>query len=312
MPVRRYRAFGLEIASEIELPAFAPGGEGPPEVEVTSEIIPEPRDHGDGEVYRNWVAREGLLDLDITGIARLRIEEGRRIRVEPSAGRLAEDAVSHIQGSAFAALLQQRGVVSMHAGTIETSLGAVLITGPSGAGKSTLLNAFTARGYRMLADDVTPITADADGRPLATPAFPASRLWRDSAEQLGHDITALIRVRDLLDKYYVAVPGYRDTPQRVAAVVVLAVSATGPALVHPLEPAERARSLVRYTYRKNFIRGQRLENLQFATVSALAEHAQVFQLRRPVRGTVPVELAGIVEAALGCTPVAAERASVAA
>ena len=41
-------------------------------------------------------------------------------------------------GSVLVACLQQRGVLTQHAGAIETEAGAVLFLGHSGAGKSTL------------------------------------------------------------------------------------------------------------------------------------------------------------------------------
>ena len=47
--------------------------------------------------------------------------------------------------------------------------GSVGIVGEIGSGKSTLLNAFLQRGYGMLADDVSGIVLDAEGRPATTP-----------------------------------------------------------------------------------------------------------------------------------------------
>ena len=84
-----------------------------------------------------------------------------------------------------AALLQQRGVMTLHASAIETQAGAVLFAGPSGIGKSSLAAALVERGNTMLADDVTGVVLDAAGRPVALSAFPVARQYQTLNPRAG-------------------------------------------------------------------------------------------------------------------------------
>jgi len=56
-------------------------------------------------------------------------------------------------GSAMGALLHQRNILALHAGTIAVNGGSVIFCGPSGIGKSTLAAGFRRRGYPNVAGD---------------------------------------------------------------------------------------------------------------------------------------------------------------
>ncbi len=99
------------------------------------------------------------------------------------------DVVAFFASSPFTALLQQRGVATLHAAAVATEAGAVMLLGRSGIGKSSLAAALVERGYPLLADDVTGVMLDAGGRPVALPAFAHQRLWghpgRDALARAG-------------------------------------------------------------------------------------------------------------------------------
>ena len=106
----RYRAFGLEIASAIAMPALAPANSE--SVDVTVDVGPvSPEEAADAFRFRSWVARPGRLVLDIPGLARFEIVDGARIRIAPFTGVEPEDCAAHVQGSAMAALLQQLSLI---------------------------------------------------------------------------------------------------------------------------------------------------------------------------------------------------------
>ena len=180
----------------------------------------------------------------------------------------------------------------------------MLLVGTSGVGKSTLTNAFVQRGYRMMGDDVTPVSLDAAGRPMATSGFPASRLWADSAAYFGHDTSRLQRAQRDLEKYYVVPENWCDARLPVAVVVILHVAGNGQPRIEPLEPAERMKWLLRYSFRKKFLNGFGLNDLQFRMVSAMAAQSQMVRLVRPARGAPAADLAALLEEALGFEPVA--------
>lgn len=72
------------------------------------------------------------------------------------------------------------GIVPVHAGCIVGSTGGILLTAPSGTGKSTLTVALAKRGYEILSDDCTYLTAngseiDAWGMPVPVKLLPDAR-----------------------------------------------------------------------------------------------------------------------------------------
>ena len=302
MVLHRYRAFGPEIVSEIALPMFAPGEADQIDVEIL--LAPVSANPKDAETirFRSWIAKPGMMVLDVPDVARFRIEGGKRIFVDLAEGSAPSKTVPLLQGSALAAILQQRRQLPMHAGAIETSRGAMLLIGTSGVGKSTLTNAFVQRGYRMMCDDVAPVSLDQAGRPQAVSGFPGSRLWRDSVQYFGHDVSKLTKAHDDLEKYYVIAEDWCDKTLPVAAVVVLHAAANGTARIEEIEPAERVRWLLRYSFRRKFLNGFKLNDMQFHMVSAMAAQAEMVRLVRPSIGAPAAELAELLECTLAVEP----------
>lgn len=75
--------------------------------------------------------------------------------------------------------------------------GATAIVAPTGAGKSTLCAAMTEAGAQFLSDDTIAPTVEQDGVPFIPPAYPALRLWSDSATAIfGRDDFPLAGRRD--------------------------------------------------------------------------------------------------------------------
>ena len=73
----------------------------------------------------------------------------------------------------------------MHASAIVHEGKAVLFTGISGAGKSTTANAFRLKGYKMLTDDVCPITfinGKKEGKMRSENRYYISSLDQDAAQ----------------------------------------------------------------------------------------------------------------------------------
>jgi hypothetical protein len=143
----------------------------------------------------------------------------RAIYAQPwgaAAGRGLADAVLN-QG--FPQLWTAMGRLALHAGSVCLHGQGLLVAGQSGSGKSTLMTYLTRHGARLLGDDVAFLTVT-DGHPHALPAYPAVRLWADSAaELLGREASDPGRKHG-----FAAQPhglATCDAPVPVAAVVVL-------------------------------------------------------------------------------------------
>lgn len=199
-----YRLFGLTIASDIALPElFAGDASDAPDVRITRGPVTTPLP-GAPSVWGLSGTRDDAV-LTVADTARYGVREGSRIVVDPAEGATPKAVLLFLLGSAFGALLHQRGLLPLHANAIEIDGGAVAFTGRSGAGKSTLASAFLARGYSLLADDVCVVKFDDAGSPMAQPGLPRLRLWRDAAEASGRRVEELELAFEGQDKFLVPI-----------------------------------------------------------------------------------------------------------
>ena len=296
-----YTAYGLRIRSEIALPFLPAPPAAEPDVVIRvgagPAALPAPAAAGPAP----WQAAPGAFLLDVDGVARYHVRDGREIVVEP-AGSGGDALSTFLLGSVLGACLQQRGILTLHASAIETDAGAVLFAGASGSGKSTLLAALLERGYAMLADDVTGVVFDAGGRPTALSAFPAVRLWDDALEALVWPAGSAGRVRKELDKRVVPVDRFCRAPLGVRAVFTLASHNRDAIEIEPAPPALAFGALLRHTYRKRYLAGAGRQPEHFRAVAALSRHAPLWQVTRPMHPYLLSALADEVEDRLRADP----------
>ena len=299
---RDYRAYGLWVRSPIALPftpvPTPPAGE--PDVTVRIGTVPEALP-APVERRSAWTAAPGTLQRSVRGVARFLITGGRDVVVEPRGGSDHELSL-YLTGSMFAALLQQRGKATLHAGAVETRAGAVLFMGSSGSGKSSLIAALVERGYAMLADDGAAVAPGVGGRPTALSAFPRMKLWADTLDELAWRGRARGTVREGGRKYLVPVERFRHEPQAVRAVCVLEKSHRGEEIEVGTAPtAEAFGWLCRYTYRAKYLRGLGQQPAHFRIAASLARRAPLVVVRRPTYPFALGALADRVEEWLGET-----------
>ena len=185
----------------------------------------------------------------------------------------------------------------MHASAVESEGSAVAFTGGSGWGKSTLAAVLHARGYGLVADDLTAIAVNAEC-PTVFPGFPQLKLWPEALVSLGEAPETLRRLHPLFEKR--ARLATQRFPHRVLPlrrVYVLAEGST-PA-IEPLRPREAMLELMRHWYGSRF--GDRLLQADGAALShflqctALANGVTVHRLRRPRSLRAVPDLASLVE-----------------
>lgn len=180
-PTRDYSVFGLVVRSDLPLPELFPHeAQGAADVTIHAGEVPEAVHAPEG-----LSAGDDALLLVIPGVARYRIADGRSITVQAEVDVPDRNVRLFLLGSAFGALLHQRGLLPLHANAVEIGGTAIAFMGESGAGKSTLAAAFRDRGYRVIADDVCVVGFDADGKPYAKPGLPRLRLWAEALEVMG-------------------------------------------------------------------------------------------------------------------------------
>ena len=223
-PVHDYSLCGWKTSSAIELPELTPwqgGGEESADLVIAKGLVPDRLDDIAFETPALQLGAEGRARFAIDDVGVFLVEAGCRITVMPMPNADPRAVRLFLLGTPFGILCHQRGLTPFHAAGVEIDGEAVLLAGASGIGKSTLSYAFLKRGFRLLSDDVTPVRV-IDGGVEALPAIRRVRLWQDSADAAGMDVTRLERCRDGLDKYCAtAFDGFASEPVPVRALITL-------------------------------------------------------------------------------------------
>lgn len=284
-----YSAYGLTVRSEIALPPLPRAPDGDCDIHIREARIPDPS--GDAHAYRNWRAEPGRFVIELGPECRLLVTGGDTIEVDGAQHIDEGQLVSMILGSGLAALLMQRGIIPLHASAVRVQGGALVVMGRSGAGKSTLLATLVERGYPMLADDVLGLVPQETGAPLALPAFPSIRLWQDSLEALGRSADGLPRVRSQIAKYYLPAANADSSLQSILGVVQLTNANRQQIELRAIPASNRVECLSRYFFRKQFLKGMRLQALGFSVATQVARSAPFLRLARPGQEASPDEVA---------------------
>lgn len=185
MSAGNFRVFGLTFRSEIPLPAPPAEKTSPADVRIRRRPIDLRKMHHSLRCGRNRIYADSL---PVTKAAAIRgeagtflVRNGREIFVEPSSH--SPDWPWVLVALSIPLLLQQRGILVLHAACVRVGKGAVLFAGESGAGKSTLALALHAAGHALVSDDLTAIRWDR-GRPYVVPGFPTIRMTRSKWKSL--------------------------------------------------------------------------------------------------------------------------------
>ena len=302
MPIYTYWAYGLRIDAEIACPELppAPPDAGPADVTIhLMPVIPEITDTLENRFYE---VRPQVFRLAVREVGCYRVEEGKRIFIEPLAG-VSEDRLRlFLLGSSMGALLYQRGLFPLHGSAVETPWGAMIFVGAQGAGKSTLAAEFHRRGYRLLSDDVCAVRTT-PGALEILPALAQIRLCEDAWKRLGSPADAGFNV----DKYVLPMgEGYCPHPIPLRAIHVLEDHAEAEPSFLPLRGLDRIRKLLENLYRPHYLKGQQNQKEHFLRAGQIAGKAEVVSvLRRRDAEAIPA-LAAFLESAWArrFTPVA--------
>lgn len=158
--------------------------------------------------------------LNIRGVARYLVTDGREIVVDPADTAPVLDVRGYLLGSIFVVLCHQRGLLPLHASAVAGKSGVVAFLANSGQGKSTLAAHLARRGFRVLADDVCLIDTTQPGSAMVIPTAPWLKLWRTSLENLGRKAEGLDRVFTDDDKYRLPLASVL-TPEPIIRLVFL-------------------------------------------------------------------------------------------
>ncbi|MCW3836905.1 hypothetical protein ACFQ1E_11465 [Sphingomonas canadensis] len=277
-----YRAYELLIASDFAIPDLLPASAGAADVTITLGAIDHAPILCDTD-FSHWIASPGHWLIEVRDEVRIEVREGGSVRVELAPGAEPDIANSLLLGSALSALLQQRGVLPLHASALASPDGAILVAGSSGAGKSTLQTGLARHGLPVLADDITGIVLDA-GVPVAVPGFPVVRMWQETIDGFGLDASGQQRVRPDLNKFRMPVKSFRGTRQPIRTILILAPHNREDIVLEPMTSSDALYWLNRLTHRKHFYAANGMRAAHFEILTTLVRDVPVLRLWRPDTG----------------------------
>lgn len=281
-----YNVFGLHILSDIVLPELlvATDSSDTPKVHITLGTVPTHIKHPIEKTKRYQVANNQFL-FQVPEVGAYYVKNGNQIIIEPFEQAEERFLRLFLLGTAFGALLMQRGILPIHGSAVVIDGRCVIFTGTSGVGKSTLLAAFRKRGYSFLTDDVAAVTVAADGVAWVHSAYPQQKLWRDSADTMGVDVTSLssVFIGRNQDKFTVPIgKGFCPSPMPLLAVYELGAEACREVSLRPLTGIEKLPVFIRHTYRAWLLDGLGLKAEHFKHCATVADQVEVSRLTRPI------------------------------
>jgi len=296
-----YRASGLVIRSEIEIPELCPCSEDSENEQVTIKLSritplagPTP---GRGIFFH---ATPGEFFLDLPTVARYWVRNGSQISIDPSTQPNWETIRLFLFNTPLVALLLQRDEFLIHASVISTPKGAVAFAGHSGAGKSALAAAFHLAGYSILADDICLVRFSETGSPLVLPAFQRIYLWQDVINHLEIPLTSLIKARPGINKYGLPLANFPNPNQvfPLRAIYTLSrVSAVYPRIEN-ITGASKLIQLLTYQHCQRINRGLGVAKEVFTKAGQAARRVPVRRILFPTDKLRLNELRSLVEADL--------------
>lgn len=294
-----YKAFGLTICSDMELPELIKMTEQQ-EVTDIEILIDEDITRLVFELSDNpnqFHVKENLIMFHIPEIATFVIQEGKKIKVSPMNEAEEGEIRLIVLGTCMGAILMQRKIFPLHGSALAIHGKAYAIVGDSGAGKSTLASAFLNQGYQLLSDDVIAVSLSEDNIPYVTPSYPQQKLWQDSLTNFGMESSLYQSLYGRMDKYYVPVStNYFTDSLPLAGVIELVKTENEEIEIRLIEKLDRFYPLFYHTYRNFFIPELGLVDWHFKTSASILHHIHMYQLSRPVSGfTAPQLVSTIME-----------------
>ncbi len=274
-----YRAYGLNIASQISVTGFEPATIEKADVQIILGETPENLDQviNKGVLYQ---ANDHEFLLRMDHVASFYAHNGNEIIVK-KLGKAAEGEISaFLTGTTFGALMHQRRLLPLHASAVIYNGKCLVFSGISGAGKTTLAAAIVNAGGTLVADDISVIDFKGE-RPAVCPAFPTMKIWEDSLKHLGLSSAGLEPVRSELKKYYLPVSRFSSAYTGIHKIFVLNTHNKPEVEVKPLQGVDKFRVLKKHTYLFRGIPHTGLEKNHFHLVNQLASIIPVILLTRP-------------------------------
>ncbi|MFU2013702.1 aldolase [Peribacillus butanolivorans] len=282
-----YRAFGLNLFSEIPLPEV-------PRFGISKDLTDVEIEYGDlSELWekqvllpkQKYVVKDHMVMFQVPGIAIFKIQEGKKITVSPISNSDEDHIRLYILGTCMGIILLQKKVIPLHGSAVNINGKAYAFVGDSGAGKSTLAAAFLKEGFQLLSDDILPISLSKENIPFITPTYPQQKLWQESLQAFGIEKKEYQPLFERETKFAVPVTSsFSNKPLPLSTVFELVKTEHGEVTLQKINQLERFRTLFCHTYRNFLVPRLGLMEWHFMESVNILNKIHMYQLHRPNTG----------------------------
>ena len=310
MEMPTYELGGLRIASNFPLfglPVLRDPPGAPCEVVIRWTSIPEEIASAaakflGGHYHGIYNGKEVLLDSPSLG--RFLVREGKEIIMDLVSSADDHEVRAYLLGAAFGALCHQRGIVPLHASTIDIKDGCVAFIGASGAGKSTLVAALAQRGHEITSDDECFLQLGTNEGVMAWPGIGQIKLWEDARAALGFEGPGVQQIMQGYSKFIIPVRPPRKPRQSrpLRRVYQLHRIPNGVADVTRLRGVEAVEALMQNVYPPGLAEHLGYQSNVLMVCAAAVRNAPVFQLSRPLDFAALAQGVALLENHLQATP----------
>ncbi|MCH6257727.1 hypothetical protein MLD52_14305 [Puniceicoccaceae bacterium K14] len=218
--VNNYRVFGINLASEIELPELLPIDF--PQADVCLKIGEVPKQlQNPAKIRKSFEVSCDQVLIRAKNVGRFLIERGKRITIVPEHGTTEKTIRLFVLGSCLGVILHQRNLFPIHGSVIDTPTGAVIVCGKPGIGKSTTAATLAKRGYRILSDDIAALKIDGKSIQVES-SYPQLKLSGNSLNHINEDPERLEEIRPGIGKRAFKLQAlFKAKPSQVTALAWL-------------------------------------------------------------------------------------------
>ena len=281
-----YWAYGLRVKSELEFPELLSLSEnGLHDIGLVYGIAPEHKQENLDDVKKSIYISTDAYKLILPDIATYWAEKGNSSIIQPALLADMNKVRLFCLSNVFAAILNQRGFIPIHAAAMKVNDRLVLICGNSGAGKSTLVGALRSIGFSVFSDDVCIPETNLSNQVLMYSSYPMMKFWDETINRLPSLGEPDIQLRSDVKKYGFYVHNQFDTSPKLPVMVFFLEKSNG---LHQVEVEEvKGFKLFQYlesnAYRSEYLGAVDLKQAHFNLFSGLANQLKGFVIRRPDR-----------------------------
>lgn len=294
--IMSYQAFGFNIVSEIDLPELQQGivsnvrGQITISINNLSEMWSELSDNCTGP----FVVSKEYIMFRVEGVAIFLIKDGNAIVVSPLQPNREDEIRLYILGTCMGAILLQNNILPLHGSVLSIDGKAYGIVGECGAGKSTLARAFIKKGYKLLSDDLIPVTF-INNIPQVIPSYPYQKLWEESLAEFNMKSENYLPIVYRESKYSVPMEDlFESETIPLAGIFVLNKQDGDNIELKELNSINAIQVISEHTYRNFLIQRLGLLNWHFQLSAKIIENIQVFKLVRPTSRFTANELTDVI------------------